>query len=107
MLVLVCYLALYCPAVYVSVRLQRLRGARPGYGRFSAVLFLVLFVLGFALAPVAALALFLLLGAAAVQTAKELRFRHHTVQYRRGNRPAPPVPLRRWKSVPPEQGAVL
>jgi hypothetical protein len=92
--------------VYTSVRLQRLRGARPGYGWFSAGAFLVLFLAGFAVAPVAALALFLLLGAAAVQTAKELRFRNHTVQYNRGNRPGPPRPLRRWKSVPPPPAEV-
>jgi hypothetical protein len=64
---------------------------------------MVLFLAGFAVAPIAALALLLLLGHAATQTVKELRFRNHTVQYNRGKRPRPPVPLRRWKSVPPPE----
>lgn len=103
MIVLGIYLALYAPLVYTSVRLQHLRRARPGYGRFSAGAFTVLFLAGFAVAPIAALALLLLLGHAATQTAKELVFRHRTVQYNRGKRPRPPVPLRRWKSVPPPE----
>lgn len=106
MIVLLAYLALYCPAVYVSVRLQRLRSARSGYGRFMATVFAGWFALGFLIAPVAALALLLLLGAAGMQAVTELRFRHRTVQYNRGNRPAPPVPLRRWKTVPPPGGGV-
>lgn len=91
MIALVIYLALFVPAVCATTRLRTLRGAKAGYRRFMFGLFSALFALGFLIAPVAALGLLLLAGVAVNDTAQELRFRHRTVQFERGNIPVRPV----------------
>lgn len=94
MIVFAVYLTVFLPLLYATAQLRALRGAKAGYRRFMLLCFTVLLAAGFLVAPVAAIGMLLLLGAAVHTTAKELRYRHRTVQYQRGNIPRPPAPLR-------------
>lgn len=93
MIFLLGYLTFFLPAVYASNRFRALRGARRGYLWLQLLLFAGLFLLGFLLPPVALIALLVQLFLAGRTVARELHYRHRTVQYLRGNGPRP-APLR-------------
>jgi hypothetical protein len=95
MIFLLAYVAVFFPAVYATARLRALRGRGQRAGRYRRnmlLLFGALFLAGFLAAPAAALALLVLLAVAVWHTAREVAYRHLTVQYGRGNRTDRPVP---------------
>jgi hypothetical protein len=89
---LLAYVAVFFPAVYATARLRALRIAPGHYRRNMLLLFGALFLAGFLAAPAAGVALLCLLAVAVRHTAREVAYRHLTVQYGRGNRTDRPVP---------------